>query len=155
MPQTWGVDHHQIRDVSHTGDLVVLAQSHNPSEHDHLMILDRRAGNKLRLITPKQDSHHVYGGRLTRDEAALVFVAGHDYDTGATVEGATVEGAIVWLEDIHACARRRLAETRNFFDRAPSLSPSGDHVLLQVNERPPGGRICGWWGWMARGCARW
>ena len=114
--------------------MVVLAQSHHASEHDHLIILDRRVGNKLRLITPKQDSHYVYGGQLTRDEAAVVFVANYDY-AAETV----VEGAMLWWQDIHTGARQLLARTRNFFDRAPRLSPSGDRVLMMVNERAPGG----------------
>lgn len=134
VQQTWGVDHHQIRDVSRTGDVVVLAQSHNASEHDHLMILDRRVGNRLRLITPKQDSHYVYGGRLTRDGAAVIFVADYDYHAEEVIEGA-----MVWWQDIHTGERRLLARTRAMFDRAPSLSPSGARVLLQVCERAPGG----------------
>ena len=134
VQETWGMDHHQIRDVSFDGSLLVLAQSHNASEHDHLMILDRRVGNKLRLLTPKQDSHYVYGGRLTRDAAAVIFVADYDYEAEAVIEGA-----MVWWQDIHSGERRLLARTRAMFDRAPSLSPSGARVLLQVCERAPGG----------------
>ena len=134
VQQTWGVDHHQIRDVSHNGDLVVLAQSHNACEHDHLMLLDRRVGNRLRLLTPKQDTHYVFGGQLTRDAQAVIFVADYDYEAETVIEGG-----MVWWQDIHTGTRRLLVSTRHLFDRAPRLSPSGQLVLLQVNERAPGG----------------
>ena len=130
---TWGVDHHLIRDVSQDGMVLVLAQSQHANEHDHLMLLDRRVGNKLRLLTPKQDSHYVYGGRLTRD-GGIIFVADYDYAAEAVIEGAAV-----WWQDLRSGERRCLARTRNFFGRAPSLSPSGGQVLLNVNERSPGG----------------
>src|SRR5690349_21446070 len=44
---TFGTDHHLIRDVSADGMVLVLAQSRHASEHDHLLLLDRRAGNRL------------------------------------------------------------------------------------------------------------
>ena len=116
---TFGVDHVAIRDVSQDGMVLVLAQSDNASEHDHLMLLDRRVGNRLRLLTPKQDSHYVYGGRLTRDGGVL-FVADYDYETETVIEGGRV-----WWQSLATGERRCLARTRNFFDRAPSLSPSG------------------------------
>ena len=130
---TWGTDHHVIRDVSHDGMLLVLAQSHNASEHDHLMTLDRRVGDKLRLLTPKQSSHYVYGGRLTRD-GGVIFVADYDYHAGEVIEGACV-----WWQSLATGERRLLARTKHFFDRAPALSPDGSRVLLNVNERAPGG----------------
>ncbi len=130
---TWSTDHLAIRDVSQDGMLLVLAQSHNASEHDHLMTLDRRVGNKLRLLTPKQDSHYVYGGRLTRD-GGVIFVADYDFEAEAVIEGACV-----WWQSLATGERRLLARTKNFFDRAPSLSPNGERVLLNVNERAPGG----------------
>ncbi len=131
---TWGVDHHLIRDVSHDGSVLVLAQSKHSCEHDHLMILDRRVGDKLRLLTPKQEDHYVYGGRLTRDEQAIVFVADYDYDAGTVIDGG-----MIWWQDLTTGERRRLAQTRNFFDRAPSISPDGTRILMNVNERSPGG----------------
>ena len=130
---TFGVDHHLIRDVSHDGMLLVLAQSHHASEHDHLMLLDRRAGDRLHLLTPKQDSHYVYGGVLTRDGGVL-FVADYDYEAEAVIEGA-----MVWWQSLASGERRCLARTRNFFDRAPLLSPSGRQALLNVNEHSAGG----------------
>ncbi len=130
---TFGVDHHQIRDVSQDGMVLVLAQSTNASEHDHLMLLDRRVGNRLRLLTPKQDDHFVYGGRLTRDGGVL-FVADFDYEAGAAIDGG-----MVWWQSLATGERRCLARTRHFFDRPPEISPDGSRVLLNVNERAPGG----------------
>lgn len=130
---TWSTDHLAIRDVSQDGMLLVLAQSKNASGHDHLMTLDRRVGNRLRLLTPKQNSHYVYGGRLTRD-GGVIFVADFDYHAGAVVEGACV-----WWQSLTTGERRLLARTRCFFDRPPQVSPNGERVLLNVSERAPGG----------------
>ena len=130
---TFGVDHHQIRDVSQDGMQLVLAQSRHASEHEHLLLLDRRAGGRLKLLTPKQDSHFVCGGGLTRD-GGLLFAADFDYQAEAVIDGA-----MVWWQSLATGARRCLARTRNFFDDAPSLSPSGQQVLLTVSERSPGG----------------
>ncbi len=131
---TWGGDHHAIRDVAQDGSFLVLAQSKHACEHDHLMILDRRLAGKLRLLTPKQDTHYVYGGVLTRDQRAVIFVADFDYE-----REEVIAGAMVWRQDITTGERHCLLRTRNFFDRAPSLSPSGARILLNVNERSAGG----------------
>src|SRR5262245_44724988 len=80
---TQGDDHHLIRDVSADGMLLVLAQSRNASEHDRLLLLDRREGNRVIALTPEQDSHYVYGGRLTRDNRAVIFVTDFDYVSSA------------------------------------------------------------------------
>ena len=74
---TFGVDHHEIRDVSDDGMQLILAQSRNGSEHDHLLLLDRRLGNRLRLLTPKQETHSLYGGAFF--EGGVVFMTDHDY----------------------------------------------------------------------------
>ena len=129
---TFGTDHHLIRDVSPDGMVLVLAQSRQASEHDHLMLLDRRLGNKLRLLTPKQHSHYVYGGRLTRD-GGVIFVTDYDYDSEAVIDGG-----MVWWQDLSAGARKCLARTAHFFDRPPSLSPDGSRILLNRNDRSPG-----------------
>ena len=50
-----------------------------------------------------------------------------------------VEGGWLWRQNLATGERRCLARTRHFFDRAPSLSPDGDRVLWNVNERSPGG----------------
>jgi len=59
---TFGPDHHDIRDVSADGMRLILGQSRNGSGHDHLLLLDRTLGNRLRLLTPKQERHHLRGG---------------------------------------------------------------------------------------------
>lgn len=130
---TFGTDHHQIRDVSPDGQVLILAQSRHASEHDHLLMLDRRVGNRLRLLTPKQDNHYLYGGALTRDGAAVIYVADFDYATGQVVP----EG-LVWRQDLTQGTRQCLARIPTFFDEAPRLSPSGQRVLLNVSERAPG-----------------
>ena len=130
---TFGTDHHLIRDVSVDGMRLILAQSRHASEHDHLMLLDRVAGNRLHLLTPKQDGHYVYGGRLTRDGGAILFCTDYDY-----VTEQVIDGGMVWLQDLTSGTRKCLARTRHFFDRPPSLSPSGEQVLLNLNDRAPG-----------------
>ena len=130
---TYGTDHHQIRDVSADGQVLILAQSRNASAHDHLLMLDRRVGNRLRLLTPKQDDHYVFGGVLTRDGHAVIYVADYDYATGQVV----AEG-LVWRQDLGTGARTCLARMSTFFAEAPRLSPSGQRLLLNVSERAPG-----------------
>jgi hypothetical protein len=58
---TDGQDHYLIRDVAPDGSRLLLAQSLNANEHDHLLLLDRETG-ALTQITPTQDTHYVYGG---------------------------------------------------------------------------------------------
>jgi Tol biopolymer transport system component len=79
LPQmlTDGQDHYLIRDVAPDGSSLVLAQSINASEHDHLLILDRKTG-ALTQITPRQDTHYVYGGALSKDGTAIFFLADFD-----------------------------------------------------------------------------
>ena len=130
---TFGTDHFQIRDVSPDGQVLILAQSRHADEHDHLLFLDRRVGNRLRLLTPKQDSHFVYGGELTRDGKAVIFAA--DYDYGA--QAVTTEG-LIWRQDLTTGARACLARTPHFNGKAPLHSPSGKRILLNVSERAAG-----------------
>ena len=130
---TFGTDHHQIRDVSPDGQRLILAQSRNASEHDHLLLLDRRTGNRLHLLTPKQDNHYLYGGELTRDGKAVIFVADYDYAT----EQVTETG-LVWHQDLTTGQRTCLARIPRFFDQPPRQSPNGQRILLNVSERQPG-----------------
>ncbi len=130
---TFGTDHFQIRDVSPDGQVLILAQSRHADEHDHLMLLDRRVGNRLRLLTPKQDSHFVYGGEMTRDGKAVIFAADYDYATQAV----TAEG-LVWRQDLTSGARACLARTPHFNGKPPLQSPSGARILLNLSERAAG-----------------
>ncbi|MGV8986140.1 MAG: S9 family peptidase [Cypionkella sp.] len=130
---TYGADHHQIRDVSPDGQMLILAQSRYASEHDHLLLLDRRAGNRLHLLTPKQDNHYLFGGELTRDGKAVLFVTDFDYASQRVVE----EG-LIWRQDLTTGKRTCLARVPHFFDQAPRQSPSGQRILLNVSERTPG-----------------
>jgi dipeptidyl aminopeptidase/acylaminoacyl peptidase len=154
---TFGVDHFGIRDVSPDGMRLILNQSRNSCEHDSLWLFDRameaggllppappedifkqkklaeKGPGKLVRLTPDQDSHYVYGGRLTADGAAVIFVADFDFGTDAVTQGG-----VVWRQDIATGARTCLCRTPTFFDRAPSLSPDGLQVLLNRNDRRPG-----------------
>lgn len=130
---TFGTDHFQIRDVSADGQVLILSQSRHASEHDHLLLLDRRAGNRLHLLTPKQDDHFVYGGALTRDGTAVIYVSDFNYATHQVVP----EG-LVWRQDLQSGQRLCLASIPRFFDQPPRLSPSGQRILLNVSERAPG-----------------
>ncbi len=128
-----GTDHHLIRDVSADGMVLILAQSRHASEHDHLLLLDRRVGNRLHLLTPKQHTHYVNGGKLTRNGRAIIFCTDYDY-----VNEQVIDGGMVWLQDLTTGARKCLTNTQHFFDRPPSLSPSGQGILLNMNDRSPG-----------------
>lgn len=134
---TFGTDDVQIRDVSADGQVLILAQSRHGDGHDHLLLLDRRVGNRLHLLTPKQDSHHLAGGSLTRDGKAVIFHADYDY---ARQQG--VDEGLIWQQDLTTGARRCLARLPRFDGAAPSLSPSGQRILLNLCGRAPGsGRI--------------
>ena len=130
---TFGTDHHQIRDVSADGQTLILAQSRHASDHDHLLLLDRRCGNRLHLLTPKQDSHYLFGGELTRDGRAVIFVADYDYAT----QSVTGQG-LVWHQNLTTGTRHCLARIPRLFDQPPRQSPNGQRILLNVSERQPG-----------------
>lgn len=130
---TFGTDHHQIRDVSSDGQLLILAQSRHGDEHDHLLALDRRVGNRLHLLTPKQDSHFLSGGSLTRDGRSVIFLADYDY-----ARAHRVEEVLVWQQDLTSGARRCLARLPPGSAGTPSLSPSGQRILLHRSDRGPG-----------------
>lgn len=137
---TFGVDHHDIRDVSADGMRLILGQSRNGSEHDHLLLLDRTLGNRLRLLTPKQEDHFLYGGVFTPDGTGVVFLTDHDYATGAAVSGA-----VLWRQDLATGARVELARLPRLTPAAPEFSPDGTRILLNVSARAPGsGQIWLW-----------
>lgn len=134
---TFGTDHHEIRDVSDDGMQLILGQSRNGSEHDHLLLLDRRLGNKLRLLTPKQESHFLYGGAFF--DGGVVFLADHDYATGQGVSGA-----ILWWQDLETGARRELGRLPRL-GAGPEVSPDGKRLLLNVSTRAAGsGQVWLW-----------
>ncbi len=135
---TFGVDHHEIRDVSDDGMQLILAQSRNGSEHDHLLLLDRRLGNRLRLLTPKQETHSLYGGAFF--EGGVVFMTDHDYASG---EG--VAGGVLWWQDLVTGARRELARMPRLGTSGPQVSPDGKRLLLNVSARAAGsGQVWLW-----------
>lgn len=130
---TFGTDHFQIRDVSADGQVLILAQARHASGHDHLLLLDRRVGNRLRLLTPKQDSHRLSGGSLTRDGKAVLFVTNFDYPGQVPVEQG-----LIWRQDLTTGQRQCLARIPQFFSAPPRQSPSGQRILLSLSARAAG-----------------
>lgn len=130
---TDGQDHVLIRDVAPDGSRLILAQSVNANEHDHLLLLDRATG-ALTQLTPVQDSHYLYGGRFIQDGRAIVFTANYDYDRGAVTAGGWV-----WRQDLGSGARTCLARSDTPFETGPEPSPDGTRLLWHRHERAPAG----------------
>ena len=125
---TFSTDHLSLRDVSPDGQRLILAQSRNANEHDHLLLLDRTS-NTLTQLTPTQDSHYLYGGSLTRDGRAVIFTANFDYATGQVTDGGWI-----WSQDLHNGARTCLARSETPFDVGPDLSPDGRQILWHRHD---------------------
>lgn len=132
---TDGQDHYLIRDVAPDGSRLLLAQSLNANEHDHLLLLDRKTGT-LRQLTPTQDTHYVYGGAFSADQSAIYFLADHDYATDQVTPGAWL-----WRQDLVTGARTCLAQADSppHFYVGPLLSPDGTRLLWHRSDRAPGG----------------
>jgi dipeptidyl aminopeptidase/acylaminoacyl peptidase len=132
---TDGRDHYTIRDVAPDGSRLLLAQSVNANEHDHLLLLDRATG-ALTQITPTQDTHYVYGGAFSADQRTVFFLADFDYATGEVTEGAWL-----WRQDLETGARTCLARADSppHFYVGPELSPDGTRLLWHRSDRDPGG----------------
>lgn len=126
----------EIRDVSGDGQVLILAQSRQGGGQGHLLLMDRRVGNRLRLLTPKQEGHHLQGGALTKDGKALIFMADFDYAS----QSAVAEN-LVWRQDLTSGARQCLARSPDFLPQAPLQSPSGAKILLHVRARGCGGQL--------------
>lgn len=131
---THGTDHFLIRDVSADGQKLILAQSKDACERDHLLLLDRGAGNSLRVLTPPQQTHYVYGGVFSADETAVFFIANFDYATGAVTRGGWL-----WRLDLASGAFTCLASCDAPFTHGVTLSPDGSTLLWPRNLRAPGG----------------
>ncbi|THD85610.1 S9 family peptidase [Aliigemmobacter aestuarii] len=130
---TTGQDHFLIRDVSHDGMRLILAQSVHACEHDHLLLLDRSTG-ALSQLTPTQTSHYLYGGSFTRDDSAVIFTANFNYDRGEVTEGGWI-----WRQDLATGARTCLARSDTPFETGPRLSPDGTRLLWHRHEYAPAG----------------
>ncbi len=129
---TFGTDHFHIRDVSPDGSRLILAQSPNANEHDHLVLLERETGELTRL-TPAQNTHYVYGGAFSADGTAVYFVADYDYDNHEAVAGGWL-----WRQDLASGERTCLARTERHFEQGPELSPDGSRLLWHRHEYEPG-----------------
>ena len=132
---TIGQDHFHIRDVSPDGSRLLLAQSLNANEHDHLLLLNRASG-ALAQLTPTQDTHYVYGGCFSADGREIFFLADFDYDRGQVTQGAWL-----WRQDLASGARTCLARADSppHFYIGPSPSPDGTRLLWHRSDRAPGG----------------
>lgn len=108
---TFGTEDHQIRWVSHDGMQLVLAQDRGGSGCDHLLLLDRRRGNRLRLLTPKQDRHRLWGGEVL---------------DGRLIHTSDEDGSALWQEGLETGARRMLTPLPQM--ARPQVGPGG--VLL-------------------------
>jgi hypothetical protein len=132
---TDGNDHFLIRDVAPDGSRLILAQSLNANEHDHLLILGRESGT-LTQITPTQDTHYVYGGALSKDGTSVFFLADFDYAANEVTQGAWL-----WQQDLRTGQRTCLARADSppHFYVGPQLSLDGSRLLWHRSDRAPGG----------------
>lgn len=132
---TDGQDHFLIRDVAPDGSRLLLAQSVNANEHDHLLILDRDSGTLVQ-ITPTQDTHYVYGGSLSKDGTSVFFLADFDFSRQEVTQGAWL-----WRQDLISGARTCLARADSppHFYVGPQLSPDGTRLLWHRSDCAPGG----------------
>lgn len=131
---THGQDHFLIRDVSSDGRRLLLAQSVNACEHDHLLLLDRGTG-QLTQLTPRQSSHYVYGGCFSKDATKVYFQADFDY-----ANGEVTPGSWLWQLDLASGQKTCLAraDTPPHFTIGPRLSPDGTRLLWHRSEGAPG-----------------
>ena len=132
---THGHHHFDIRDVTPDGSRLLLSQSINANEHDHLLLLTRASGS-LTQLTATQDSYYVYGGCFSADGAAIYFLADYDYDTAQVTPGAWI-----WRQDLTTGARTCLARADSppHYTIGPRLSPDGTRLLWHRSEGAPGG----------------
>jgi dienelactone hydrolase len=130
---TFEAGHVSIRDVSADGSRLILAQSVNACEHDHLLLMEVATGALTRL-TPVQRDHYLYGGTFTADGAAVIFIADFDYDAGEVTAGGWV-----WRQDLETGARTCLARSETPFEAELKPSPSGALLLWHRHERAPAG----------------
>lgn len=131
---THGSDHFLIRDVSHDGSKLLLAQSVHANEHDHLLLLDRDSG-ALTQLTPTQSSHYVYGGCFSSDGTKVYFQADFDYQAGEVTQGSWL-----WQLDLGTGLKTCLAraDTPPHYYVGPRLSPDGSRLLWHRSEGAPG-----------------
>lgn len=132
---TDGQDHYLIRDVTPDGSRLLLAQSLNANEHDHLLLLDHPSG-ALTQLTPTQDSHYVYGGTFSADGTEIFFLADFDYDRSEVTQGSWL-----WAQVLASGTRRVVARSDSppHYYVGPRLSTDGTQILWHRSERDPGG----------------
>lgn len=126
-------DHTYVRAFSPDGKRLLLALSESSSEHDHLILLDLATGAK-RLVTPRQDSHYIFGGAFAPDGKSILYVASWDDATMSAIEGQRI-----YLHDLESGARRIVSASDSLGDKPLELSDDGRLVLYHRQELHPAG----------------
>jgi dipeptidyl aminopeptidase/acylaminoacyl peptidase len=126
-------DHTYVRDFSPDSQKLLLAQSEDSSEHEHLILLDLKSGARQEL-TPRQDDHYIFGGTLTPDGRSILYAA--SWDDAAK---SAIDGQRIYLHDLEAGTRRAVSAADSLSDRALELSDDGRLVLYHRHERHPAG----------------
>lgn len=126
-------DHWTIRDVSHDGSRLILAQSPDSCEHDQLVLLDRGADNALTPLTPVQRDHYVYGGVLSPDGRRLSYIS--DFDD---VSGTVIAGSLLYMQDLATGTRTILFRSPDPFGAGTTWSPDGQHLMWHRHRLAPG-----------------
>jgi dipeptidyl aminopeptidase/acylaminoacyl peptidase len=124
FPVSWGFD----------GASLIVSRSHDGDERDSLFLIDIGSGRETRL-TRRPDDHFISGGALHPNGRWLFYGATKDF-----VADRPVESAWLWRHDIETNERLCLARPSGGNRTSPQVSPTGDAVLYQRNDRDPGGR---------------
>ena len=126
-------DHTYVRSFSPDGKRLLLAQSEGSSEHDHLFLVDLESG-ALRVVTPRQDEHYVFGGAFTPDGRSILYAASWDDTTRSAIEGQRI-----YLHGLTDGSRRIVSAAESLNDRPLELSEDGRLVLYHRHDHDPAG----------------
>ncbi len=126
-------DHTYVRAFFRDGGRMLLGQSQGASEHDHLILLDHRSGER-RLVTPPQDNHYVFGGAFTPDGRYILYTASHDDESRSPIDGQRI-----YLHDLETGNRKIVSSSKSLTTRPLALSEDGRLVLYHRCERHPAG----------------
>lgn len=113
---------------------VIVAQDYQGNERMQLFRVRVDAPLTMDALTDAEPNYFIRGGRVDASGRWLVY--------GANVNGATgeeIEPTWVYRHDLTTGERRPLAKTNKGCYYTPELSPDGQWVLYQRNERNPAG----------------